>query len=71
MHLPSRLSTRMGGGKEDHPGFTEGADADAIKGKLEIDPTIGEKIHKLVIEFLGMSPDLKKNLYTALKSGKK
>jgi tripartite-type tricarboxylate transporter receptor subunit TctC len=45
--------------------------ADAVKGKLEIDPTIGEEIHKLVIEFLGMSPDLKSKLHTALKSGKK
>jgi hypothetical protein len=60
----------MDGGEEDRPGFTHGADADAINGKLEIDPTIGEEIHKLVIEFLGMSPDLKKKVYTALKSGK-
>jgi tripartite-type tricarboxylate transporter receptor subunit TctC len=44
---------------------------DAVKGKLEIDPTIGEEIHKLVIEFLGMSPDLKSKLHTALKAGKK
>jgi tripartite-type tricarboxylate transporter receptor subunit TctC len=45
--------------------------ADAVKGKLEIDPTIGEDIHKLVVEFLGMSSELKNNLHTALKSGKK
>ena len=45
--------------------------ADAVKGKLEIDPTIGEDIHKLVVEFLGMSPDLKNKLQTALKGGKK
>src|SRR5690349_4814457 len=45
--------------------------ADAAKGKLEIDPTFGEEIHKLVTEFLGMSPDLKNKLQTALKSGKK
>ena len=45
--------------------------ADAKKGKLEIDPLIGEEIHKLVVEFLGMSPELKKKLHTALKSGKK
>jgi len=44
--------------------------ADAAKGKLEIDPTIGEDIHKLVVEFLGMSADLKNKLHTALK-GKK
>ena len=45
--------------------------ADAAKGKLEVDPLIGEEIHKLVVEFLGMSPDLKTKLQTALKSGKK
>ena len=44
---------------------------DAVKGKLEIDPTIGEDIHKLVVEFLGMSSDLKNKLQTALKGGKK
>jgi tripartite-type tricarboxylate transporter receptor subunit TctC len=44
--------------------------ADAVKGKLEIDPMIGEEIHKLVVEFLGMSPELKNKLHTALK-GKK
>jgi tripartite-type tricarboxylate transporter receptor subunit TctC len=45
--------------------------ADAAKGKLEIDPLIGEDIHKLVVEFLGMSPDLKNKLQTALKGKKK
>jgi tripartite-type tricarboxylate transporter receptor subunit TctC len=45
--------------------------ADAAKGKLEIDPSFGEDIHKLVVEFLGMSPDLKNKLHTALKGGKK
>jgi tripartite-type tricarboxylate transporter receptor subunit TctC len=44
---------------------------DAEKGKLEIDPMIGEEIHKLVVEFLGMSPELKGKLQTALKGGKK
>lgn len=44
--------------------------ADATKGKLEIDPSFGEDIHKLVVEFLGMSPDLKNKLQAALK-GKK
>jgi hypothetical protein len=45
--------------------------ADAEKGRLEIDPVIGEEIHKLVNEFLGMSPDLRGKLQTALKGGKK
>jgi tripartite-type tricarboxylate transporter receptor subunit TctC len=45
--------------------------ADADKGKLEIDPMIGEEIHKLVQEFLGMSPDLKAKLQAAMKGGKK
>jgi tripartite-type tricarboxylate transporter receptor subunit TctC len=45
--------------------------ADADKGKLEIDPMLGEEIYKLVQEFLGMSPDLKTKLQTAMKGGKK
>jgi tripartite-type tricarboxylate transporter receptor subunit TctC len=45
--------------------------ADANKGKLEIDPLIGDDIHKLVVEFLGMSPGLKSKLQGALKGGKK
>jgi tripartite-type tricarboxylate transporter receptor subunit TctC len=45
--------------------------ADAEKGKLEIDPMIGEEIHKLVVEFLGMSQELRGKLQTALKGGKK
>jgi tripartite-type tricarboxylate transporter receptor subunit TctC len=45
--------------------------ADANKGKLEIDPLIGDDIHKLVVEFLGMSPGLKAKLQGALKGGKK
>ncbi len=45
--------------------------ADADKGKLEIDPLIGEEIHQLVVEFLGMSPELKGKLQNALKGGKK
>jgi tripartite-type tricarboxylate transporter receptor subunit TctC len=45
--------------------------ADANKGKLEIDPLIGEEIHKLVAEFLGMTPELKTKLHAALKGGKK
>ena len=45
--------------------------ADAEKGRLEIDPFFGEEIHKLVDEFLGMSPELKGKLQTAMKGGKK
>jgi tripartite-type tricarboxylate transporter receptor subunit TctC len=45
--------------------------AEAEKGKLEVDPLMGEDIHKLVVEFLGMSPELRGKLYTALKGGKK
>jgi tripartite-type tricarboxylate transporter receptor subunit TctC len=45
--------------------------ADANKGKLEIDPLIGDEIQKLVLEFLGMSPELKNKLHAALKGGKK
>lgn len=45
--------------------------ADAAKGKLEIDPLFSAEIHKLVVEFLGMSPGLKNKLQTALKGGKK
>jgi tripartite-type tricarboxylate transporter receptor subunit TctC len=45
--------------------------AEADKGKLEIDPLIGEEIHKLVVEFLGMSPDLKARLQNAMKGGKR
>jgi tripartite-type tricarboxylate transporter receptor subunit TctC len=45
--------------------------ADAEKGRLEIDPMFGEDTHKLVVEFLGMNPDLRSKLQTALKGGKK
>jgi tripartite-type tricarboxylate transporter receptor subunit TctC len=45
--------------------------AEAAKGKLEIDPKIGAEIQKLVVEFLGMSPELKNKLHAALKGGKK
>ena len=45
--------------------------ADAAKGRLEIDPIFGEDAHKLVVEFLGMSPELKGKLQVALKGGKK
>ena len=44
---------------------------DAEKGKLEIDPMIGGEIHKLVVEFLGMTPELRGKLQTALKGEKK
>jgi tripartite-type tricarboxylate transporter receptor subunit TctC len=45
--------------------------ADANKGKLEIDPLIGESIHKLVVEFLAMNPELRNKLHIALKGEKK
>jgi len=45
--------------------------ADAEKGRLEIDPITGEETHKLVVEFLGMSAELKGKLQSALKGGKK
>lgn len=45
--------------------------ADADKGKLEIDPMIGDEISKLVQEFLGMTPELKTKLQGAMKGGKK
>jgi hypothetical protein len=32
---------------------------------------IGEEIHKLVVEFLAMSPDVKAKLQNAMKIGKK
>jgi len=41
--------------------------ADARKGKLEIDPTIGPTITKLVTEFLGMPSDIKAKLQLVLK----
>ena len=45
--------------------------ADAEKGKLEVDPMFGEDIHKLVVEFLSMSPELRGKLQGALKGTKK
>jgi tripartite-type tricarboxylate transporter receptor subunit TctC len=42
--------------------------ADADKGRLEIDPLIGNAITKLVTEFLGMPNDLKNKLQTVLKT---
>ncbi|HEX6767947.1 MAG TPA: tripartite tricarboxylate transporter substrate-binding protein, partial [Candidatus Binatia bacterium] len=42
--------------------------ADAAKGRLEIDPLIGNTITKLVTEFLGMPSDLKNKLQTVLKT---
>jgi tripartite-type tricarboxylate transporter receptor subunit TctC len=45
--------------------------ADADKGRLEIEPLIGDDIRKLVAEFLGMTPELKGKLQSALKGGKK
>jgi tripartite-type tricarboxylate transporter receptor subunit TctC len=42
--------------------------ADADKGKLEVDPLIGNSIQKLVVEFLNMPADVKNKLQTVLKS---
>jgi tripartite-type tricarboxylate transporter receptor subunit TctC len=42
--------------------------ADADKGKLEIEPLIGNSIQKLVVEFLNMPADVKNKLQTVLKS---
>ena len=42
--------------------------ADADKGKLEIEPMIGNSIQKLVVEFLNMPVDVKNKLQTVLKS---
>lgn len=42
--------------------------ADADKGRLEIDPLIGNQITKLVSEFLGMPADLRNKLQTVLKT---
>ena len=42
--------------------------AEADKGRLEIDPLIGNTITKLVTEFLGMPSDLKNKLQTVLKT---
>ena len=42
--------------------------ADADKGRLDIDPLIGESIRKLVSEFLAMPSEVKNKLQTVLKS---
>jgi len=42
--------------------------AEADKGRLEIDPLIGNTITKLVTEFLGMPSDVKNKLQTVLKT---
>jgi tripartite-type tricarboxylate transporter receptor subunit TctC len=42
--------------------------ADADKGKLDIEPLIGNSIQKLVVEFLNMPADVKNKLQTVLKS---
>ena len=44
---------------------------DAEKGRLEIDPIVGEDIQKLVTEFFGMPAELKGKLQNALKPAKK
>ncbi|MBI4526709.1 MAG: hypothetical protein HY695_23165 [Deltaproteobacteria bacterium] len=45
--------------------------AEAEKGRLEIAPVSGEQAQKLVVEFLGMSSDLKAKLQKLMKSAKK
>ncbi len=45
--------------------------ADAEKGKLEIAPISAQQAHKLVTEFLGLSPDLKAKLRKMLKAESK
>ena len=45
--------------------------AETEKGKLEIGPLAGEQIHRLVVEFLGMSPELKSKLQKAMTPAKK
>jgi tripartite-type tricarboxylate transporter receptor subunit TctC len=41
--------------------------AEAEKARLEIAPLYGEQIRKLVLEFLGMSPDVKARLQALMK----
>jgi len=42
--------------------------AEAEKGHLDFDPLIGNGVHKLVTEFLGMPADVKNKLQTVLKT---
>jgi tripartite-type tricarboxylate transporter receptor subunit TctC len=42
--------------------------AEAEKGHLDFDPLIGNAVHKLVTEFLGMPADVKNKLQTVLKT---
>ncbi len=41
--------------------------AEAVKGRLEIDPLFGEEIHRLVGDFLGMSPEIKSKLQKLIR----
>ena len=41
--------------------------AEAVKGRLEIDPLFGEETHRLVGEFLGMSPEIKSKLQKLIR----
>lgn len=45
--------------------------SEAAKGRLEIDPLIGEQISRLVVEFLGMSPEIKAQLQRLIRAAKK
>lgn len=45
--------------------------AETEKGRLEIGPLFGEEIQRLVLEFLGMSADIKSKLQKAMKPAKK
>ena len=45
--------------------------AEAEKGKLEIGPLSGDQVQKLVVEFLGMAPDLKAKLQKLIRPAKK
>ena len=45
--------------------------AETEKGKLEIDPLPGNQVHKLVVEFLGMAPDLKAKLQKLIRPANK
>jgi len=44
---------------------------EAEKGKLEIAPLSGDQVQKLVVEFLGMAPDLKAKLQKLIRPAKK
>ena len=45
--------------------------AEANKGRLEVAPLSGDQVQKLVVEFLGMSSDLKAKLQKLMEPAKK